>query len=119
MRDIVIVCADYVTGGPGVGKGTQCAKAAEEFDFVHISAGELLTDEAEDEGSPYRDFIKKSIANSVLVPPRLILSLLEKMMNPALEEGKTRFLLDGFPRNVPQAVEFEKKVQISLCIVLK
>ncbi|KAH8799639.1 cytidylate kinase [Xylogone sp. PMI_703] len=103
--DMTIV---FVSGGPGVGKGTQCAKAAQEFDFVHISAGDLLREEAKSETSPYRDFINKSIQHSVIIPAQLTTLLLQKRMNVARAEGKTRFLLDGFPRSVEQAVEFEK-----------
>jgi UMP-CMP kinase len=107
-----------MTGGPGVGKGTQCAKAALEFDFVHICAGDLLRDEASSPASPWKDFIPKSIEHSVLIPAQLTYSLLEKRMNASTAEGKTRFLLDGFPRSVEQALEFEKKVQIPSSSVL-
>ncbi|KAL8866512.1 MAG: hypothetical protein Q9198_008858, partial [Flavoplaca austrocitrina] len=54
--------------GPGVGKGTQCARVAKEFDFCHISVGDLLREEAKSPTSPYRDFIPESIQNSVLLP---------------------------------------------------
>lgn len=101
-----------------MGKSTQCAKAAQEFDFVHISAGDLLRDKAESSAS-YRDFINKSMEHSVLTPPKLMVGLLEERIDVARAEGKTRLLIDGFPRNVPQAVEFEKKVKISLSYSLR
>ncbi|KAL9632746.1 MAG: hypothetical protein Q9204_003662 [Flavoplaca sp. TL-2023a] len=55
----------FVSGGPGVGKGTQCARVAKEFDFCHISVGDLLREEAKSPTSPYRDFIPESIQKSI------------------------------------------------------
>lgn len=93
-----------------MGKGTQCANAAQEFDFVHISAGDLLREEAKSSDSPYKDFINKSFLNSVTIPAQLTVSLLEKRIKAERAQGKTKFLLDGFPRSVEQALEFERKV---------
>ena len=101
-----------VTGGSRVGKGTQCIQAAREFGFCHTSAGDLLRDEAESSTSPYRDFINKSIQHSVIIPSQLTTHLPEKRIKAARAEGKTKFLLDGFPRSIDQILEFEKKVQI-------
>ena len=96
-------------GGPGVGKGTQCARIANEFDFCHISVGDLLREEARSSTSPYRDFIIESFEKSVIIPPGLTTSLLQKEMHKMQDGGKRRFLLDGFPRDVPQVIDFEYK----------
>ena len=40
----------FVLGGPGAGKGTQCARIVEEFGFVHLSAGDLLRAERKNGG---------------------------------------------------------------------
>ena len=56
-------------GGPGVGKGTQCAQIAKEFGFFYISVGDLLRNEAKSQTSLYKDFIPESIKKSVLLPP--------------------------------------------------
>lgn len=99
-------------GGPGVGKGTQCARVAKEFDFCHIFVGDLLREEAKSSASPYIDFIPESIKKSVLLPAQLTTLLLKQEMKRAQAEGTRRFLLDGFPRSVAQAVNFELKASI-------
>ena len=45
----------FVLGGPGAGKGTQCAKIVEQFGFVHLSAGDLLRAERKLAGSQVRN----------------------------------------------------------------
>jgi adenylate kinase family enzyme len=55
----------------------------------------------------------------VIIPARLTVDLLEKRINAARAEGKTKFLLDGFPRSVEQAVEFEKMVCLPLGLGLR
>jgi adenylate kinase family enzyme len=97
-------------GGPGVGKGTQCGRLAQEFGFCHISVGDLLRQEAKNSSSPFKDFIPESIQKSVLLPASFTTELLSKEMGSAQAEGKRRFLLDGFPRSVEQATDFESKV---------
>jgi adenylate kinase family enzyme len=93
-----------------VGKSTQCSRVAKEFNFHHISVGYLLQEEARSPTSPYRDFIPESIKKSVLLPAQLTTLLLKQDMGKAQAKGKRRFLLDGFPRSVLQAVDFETKV---------
>jgi adenylate kinase family enzyme len=69
-----------------------------------------LRDEAKSPTSPYRDFIPESIEKSVLLPPQLTTMLLKQEMQKAQAEGARRFLLDGFPRSIVQAADFELKV---------
>jgi adenylate kinase family enzyme len=109
--------ANFSLGGPGVGKGTQCALLAQEFDFHHISVGDLLREEDKSLTSPFRGFISKSIKNSVLLPAQLTTDLLKREMSKAQAAGKHRFLLDGFPRSVKQAADFELKVAIAIYLV--
>ena len=101
--------ADRLLGGPGVGKGTQCGRIAKEFDFHHICVGDLLREEAKSPTSPYRDFIPESISKSVLLPAQLTTMLLKREMERAQADGARKFLLDGFPRNIAQAADFELK----------
>jgi len=97
-------------GGPGVGKGTQCSLLAQEFGLHHISVGDLLRTEAARPESPYHDFIPESIQKSILLPAQLTTQLLEQAIGQAQSHGKNIFLLDGFPRSIAQAVDFEDKV---------
>ncbi|KAL2391862.1 hypothetical protein ABEF93_000586 [Exophiala dermatitidis] len=58
----------FVLGGPGVGKGTQCARITQDTSSVHISVGDLLREETKATSSGFADFIKDSIRNSVIIP---------------------------------------------------
>jgi len=86
----------FVLGGPGAGKGTQCAKIVESFGYVHLSAGDLLRAERNNPESKVGEEIERHIRNGSIVPVEVTCSLLEKAMN---ESGKEMFLIDGFPRN--------------------
>lgn len=86
----------FVLGAPGSGKGTQCSFISKEFDFVHLSAGDLLREERQRPGSEYGEMIEEKIRNGEIVPVEVTCSLIHKAMQ---NSGKTRFLVDGFPRN--------------------
>lgn len=86
----------FVLGGPGAGKGTQCAKIVEKFGYVHLSAGDLLREERAKPGSEYGELIEGHIKNGTIVPVEITCSLLERAMK---NSGKENFLIDGFPRN--------------------
>ncbi|KAJ9610170.1 hypothetical protein H2204_015411 [Knufia peltigerae] len=58
----------FILGGPGVGKGTQCARITQDTSSVHISVGDLLREETKSTSSGFADFIKDSIRNSVIIP---------------------------------------------------
>ena len=55
------------TGGPGSGKGTQCAKIVEEFGYVHLSAGDLLRQEVS-KGNEWGQMIENIMKEGNLVP---------------------------------------------------
>lgn len=86
----------FVLGAPGAGKGTQCTFISDEFGFVHLSAGDLLREERQRPGSEFGEMIEEKIRNGQIVPVEVTCSLLHKAMQ---KSGKTRFLIDGFPRN--------------------
>lgn len=105
----------FVLGGPGVGKGTQCAKLVADYDFVHLSAGDLLRDERQRTGSPYGELIEHCIREGKIVPYEITISLLRDAMlrHPSTSSSLTRsrrFLIDGFPRSIEQGVAFEAVV---------
>lgn len=91
----------FVVGGPGAGKGTQCALLEERLKggWKHLSAGDLLRAERQS-GGELGDLINKKIANGELVPSSITVKLLENAMKAAHEENQTtNFLIDGFPRS--------------------
>ncbi|KAK4202259.1 putative uridylate kinase [Triangularia verruculosa] len=103
----------FVLGGPGAGKGTQCANLVSDFKFHHLSAGDLLRAEQERPGSQYGQLIKDCIKDGAIVPMEVTVALLENAMADAIARSgsrKARFLIDGFPRKMDQAFEFEKVV---------
>ncbi|KAF1995149.1 UMP-CMP kinase-like protein [Amniculicola lignicola CBS 123094] len=101
----------FVLGGPGAGKGTQCAKLVTDYGFKHLSAGDLLREEQDRPGSEFGDMIRTYIKEGTIVPMEVTIQLLENAMKAAKDgEGKTLFLIDGFPRKLDQAHAFESTV---------
>jgi UMP-CMP kinase len=88
-------CVIFVLGGPGSGKGTQCAKISDHYGYVHLSAGDLLRAERAAPGSKFGDIIQDNLKNGTLVPTSITCSLLERAMG---ESDTNNFLIDGFPR---------------------
>jgi len=112
--DITVV---FVLGGPGSGKGTQCANLVKDFGFVHLSAGDLLREEQSRPGSQVGELIRNYMKEGKIVPMEVTITLLEKAM---IENDTNRFLIDGFPRQLDQALAFEKEiVESSLIIYLE
>jgi UMP-CMP kinase len=72
-----------------------------------------LREEQQREGSQYGELIKNYIEDGLIVPMEVTIVLLENAMRDAIEkQKKTRFLIDGFPRKLDQAVKFEEVVCI-------
>ncbi|KAJ3195213.1 hypothetical protein HK101_000807 [Irineochytrium annulatum] len=97
----------FVLGGPGSGKGTQCVRLAKEFNYTHLSAGDLLRAEL-DKGSEIGRQCGDLMKEGKIVPQAIMIGLLKKAM---LEHADTPgFLIDGFPRALEQAYEFERVI---------
>ncbi|XP_077415570.1 UMP-CMP kinase [Vanacampus margaritifer] len=91
----------FVLGGPGAGKGTQCAKIIENYNYTHLSAGDLLRAERAREGSECGVLIANFIKEGKIVPVEITINLLKMAMEETMRKDaqKFRFLIDGFPRN--------------------
>jgi adenylate kinase len=88
-------------GRQGSGKGTQGARLATHYDIAHISTGEMLRN-AIKHGTPVGRVVKEVIDNGGLVADDLIGSLVQGRLGES--DARTRgYLLDGFPRTLPQA----------------
>jgi len=87
-------------GPPGAGKGTQATRLAERFGIPHVSTGDLFR-AAVKQGTPLGQRADGYMKAGQLVPDELVVDmLLERIAQP---DAKAGFLLDGFPRTLPQA----------------
>jgi adenylate kinase len=87
-------------GPPGAGKGTQAQRLASARGLLHLSTGELLRAEVA-AGSPLGQEAEAVMARGELVSDALVLAIVRQRLE-AQSEGEG-WLLDGFPRNLPQA----------------
>jgi adenylate kinase len=87
-------------GPPGAGKGTQCQRLVELLRVPHLSTGEMLRAEVR-AGSPEGLLAASYMDQGQLVPDSMILGMVTKRMESA--DCRGGFLLDGFPRTLPQA----------------
>ncbi len=96
-------------GAPGSGKGTQAKRLQQQLGFAHISTGDLLR-AAVKAGSELGAKAKGFMDDGLLVPDDLVIDLLQEAL--ARPEAKAGFLLDGFPRTMPQAEALDAAVTI-------
>jgi adenylate kinase len=87
-------------GGPGAGKGTQAKKLIEKFKIPQISTGDILR-AAVKEGTPLGKQAKECMDAGKLVPDSVVIGIVEERLKQP--DAKQGFILDGFPRTVPQA----------------
>ena len=95
------------SGGPGVGKGTQCTRLAADLRLVHISVGDLLREDALRPSLNHDLQIKTIMSNASLVPYYHVRNVLNLCLIKHMQNGRSNFLIDGFPRSEEQAHFFE------------
>ena len=89
-----------VLGAPGAGKGTQAKKIADKYQIPHISTGDIFRANIK-EGTELGKKAKSYMDQGLLVPDELTLELImDRFQNPDCANG---YVLDGFPRTIPQA----------------
>jgi len=92
-------------GPPGAGKGTQAKRLAEKLGLPHISTGDILRQNVKldtDLGRQAKGIMEKGL----LVPDDLVAKMLDQRFNnPDIKKG---FILDGYPRTLPQALSLDE-----------
>lgn len=102
-------------GAPGSGKGTQASLIIKDFEIVHISTGDMFRRHIKEQ-TPLGQLAKKYIDEGKLVPDDVVVDMVEqRLKEPDCENG---FLLDGFPRTLPQAEALGGRVDIDAVINL-
>ncbi|XP_056396427.1 adenylate kinase isoenzyme 1 isoform X1 [Hyla sarda] len=98
----------FVVGGPGSGKGTQCERIVQKYGYTHLSTGDLLRAEVSS-GTERGKTLSAIMERGELVPLDTVLDMLRDAMIAKADVSKG-FLIDGYPREVKQGEEFEKKI---------
>ena len=94
-----------IFGPPGVGKGTQANLLAEKLNLFHLSTGEYLR-KAVEEGTELGKQAKVIMDSGMLVPDEIMIGIVKEALEKNIS-GKEGFILDGFPRTIPQAEELD------------
>ncbi len=100
-------------GAPGAGKGTLAVKASLEFGLPHVSTGDLFR-VAISEGSELGKKVKALIDDGNLVPDDLTNEMVFKRL--ALPDARNGWLLDGYPRTIPQAQALSERHPVELVL---
>jgi adenylate kinase len=94
-------------GPPGAGKGTQAKVICQKWKIPQISTGDMLR-EAKAAGTLPKELVD-AMASGGLVPDEAVVALIDKRTEK--DDAKNGFLLDGFPRTVPQAEALNKLLE--------
>ena len=92
-------------GAPGAGKGTQAEIVCEKFSIPAVSTGNIIR-EALKNGTELGLKAKSYIESGKLVPDEVVIDIIKERL--AADDCKNGFILDGFPRTVPQAEALDK-----------
>ena len=90
---------------PAAGKGTQADLIVEKYGLPHISTGDILR-EISKEDSEIGKYVQETLANGQLVKDEITYQLVEERLSR--DDCKNGYIIDGFPRNIEQAYEYDK-----------
>lgn len=102
-------------GAPASGKGTQAVQLAKYLGVPHISTGDLFRDNIE-KNTDLGKIVKKDMDEGKLVPDNLVLEMLFKRVSES--DASRGYVLDGFPRTIPQAEELQKKLPSNASVLV-
>lgn len=90
---------------PAAGKGTQAELVVEKYGIPHISTGDILR-EISKEDSELGHYVFETLASGKLVKDEITYQLIQDRLSK--DDCKNGFIIDGFPRNLEQAIEYDK-----------
>lgn len=99
-----------MVGAPGAGKGTQAKRIAEKYDIPHVSTGDIFRANLK-EGTELGLKAKVYMDQGALVPDEITIGMLMDRIHRA--DCKNGYVLDGFPRNIPQAEALTRALDAS------
>lgn len=102
-----------IFGAPGGGKGTICNKLVKDFQFTHISTGNLLRNQVA-KNTALGTQVKSFLAEGLLVPDQIVVDIIKSEINQ-----KDSHLFDGFPRTIEQASILIQALKIDAVISLE
>ncbi|CEF62667.1 Adenylate kinase isoenzyme 1 [Strongyloides ratti] len=108
MNGVINVPIICLIGAPGSGKGTQAKMIAQKYNMTHIGTGDLLRAEMAKNG-PGAGEIKKLLEVGQHVPKNLVEQLINDVIVRTAMSGTKGYIIDGYPRDVPQGSSFEKR----------
>jgi len=90
---------------PAAGKGTQAELVVEKYHIPHISTGDILREISKEE-SEIGEYVRETLASGQLVKDEITYQLIEDRLSK--DDCKNGYIIDGFPRNLDQAYEYDK-----------
>ena len=99
MKNIMFIAA------PAAGKGTQAELVVQKYGIPHISTGDILR-EISKEDSEIGNYVAETLSSGKLVKDEITYQLIEDRLKK--DDCKNGYIIDGFPRNIEQANEYDK-----------
>ena len=97
----------FVVGGPGCGKGTQCSRIKTEYNYEHLSTGDILRDIVKKQTHPKWKELQDKMNSGQFVSSAELIGFVKDAF---IALGDKKVLLDGFPRNKENIEEWNKQM---------
>lgn len=104
-----------MVGAPLSGKGSISELISKDYNIVHISTGDIFR-ELVTLDTPLAKQVKQYMDQAILVPDEITCQVVNERLNQ--DDCKNGFVLDGFPRTVEQAIEFDKYMKLDKILVI-
>jgi adenylate kinase len=102
-------------GAPGSGKGTYSSRLSPILGIPHIAIGDIFREEVK-KGTALGKQVAEYMSRGELVPDEITIAVLKNRLSQA--DASKGFILDGYPRTIPQAEELEKITKIDVVLLL-